>query len=332
MLLVVTIYHAKYKSIALTLSLALITLHLALRKEIGADWNAYEELLGYAQTKTLAQLTSNTEVFFAIVAKVSNLFSDHDMTVFIIITAIVSMVTLASIVRHCSSPLVAVVILYPYFIVICMQGYVRQTLATLLFAWVLQNRHKYSVAAANTLATCLILVHKSSVILLPFMLVIPRRPRLLKWQLILIACLGIAALFLQLDQMIFAITSYFLDSMTSNGALLRLVLTIFLLLLPLLHHEPQDTANREYLYIGFAIAGVCGALIITGQSTVADRLVITALMLSALFNAQNTPSTKKGQLKLGLFLFLLGAAQLVIFQFFAFNTHNFMPYSSILES
>lgn len=260
--------------------MALITLMIGYRYEVGGDWFPYLDILEGFRGASLSEVLKGVDPGYALINWISVEMGWGVYGANLICGAILSM-GLAHFCRAMPRPWVALAVAVPYLVIVVGMGYSRQAVA-LGFAMMgmvaLMRRKTLPFAVWILLGATF---HKTAVILLPIAALASTRHRW--WTALWVGVVTLSAYWLfLLESVDNLIEMYIWAEYQSQGALIRLMMNAlpaaFLLLM---RKRFQFTAAEAPLWHWLALIslGLLAALLVSPSSTAVDRIALYMLPL-----------------------------------------------------
>lgn len=264
---------------ALTLVAIGITLMVGLRREVGADWNAYLVIYDYIKMANLGDALQRTEAGYAFL----NLLAGKvgwGIWFPNLVCAAIFMWGLLKFCRQQPNPALGLLVAVPYFIIGVGMGYTRQSAA---LGFVLIALTQYSNGAYLRMVASIglaALFHTSALVLVPLLAVAsaPRGPL----TLLMVAVFGAFLIFQFSAQIQTRLSFYTERTFTATGAVPRILMNVVPALIFLNFRRRFSTNPDELrLWTVFSLASILSLLLLSfvSSSTLVDRLGIYLIPL-----------------------------------------------------
>ncbi len=303
---------------------------VGLRHEVGGDWAAYLSYLEMMSGEPLQVLLSPNEPGYLLLNWLgANVWGG----IYIVntLSATLLMWGLVAFSRCQPRPLLTMLVALPYLIMVVGMGYTRQSAAIGLFMLgitaIYQGNVRYYVAWVLLAA----LFHTSAVLMLPFAFFVFRRNKLL-FSLVLLFIGGVMIAML-LPLFNYFLVTYVTTSYESDGALVRLIMTVVPAVVLLLNqHRLGLTEQLRSFWVALSWASMVLLLILfwlPANSTAVDRVALYLFPLQ-LMVLSHLPSVWVFRGLPRYFVSLMVAAYSVVLMLawllFASHAHAWLPY------
>jgi hypothetical protein len=316
---------------AFILLMLALWLMIGLRDVVGGDWGNYVRIYNFIRLAPLSQALGYGDFGYTLV----NLAAAEvggGIWLVNLLCATLFVFGLAKLAGRQPLPWLAVLVAFPYLIVVVAMGYTRQGAAIgcimIGLAGFLQNtsllRYIFWIAVAA-------LFHKTAVVALPLLVFVTDRGRLVNFALLLSAT---AALFFALldDSTDTLVRNYIDARYASSGALIRLFMCVvpglvFLIFRKQLRSDPlEERLWRNFSWLSLLAAL---ALAVSPSSTAVDRVALYLLPMQFVILAR-IPGTLVEARAGKLLIALYSGAVLFTWLNYAVNAEGWLPYDNIL--
>lgn len=324
-------------SAGLFCSLAVLTVMVGFRFEVGGDWFNYFRHLDHARWLTFADLQNQGDpgyVAFNIVAAKSG----WGMTGVNVLSALVFGAGLAFFLTSLPRPWLGLACAVPYLIIVIGMGYTRQSIALALVMVGLVYLRQQKARAFVMWVILGALFHKTAVLVIPLAAMTAKKRRL--QALGLVGVFGYASYDALLAQHADRLVDvYVTQQLTqSQGAFIRLSMNAVPAALLLLYRKRFDMPEAElqlWKIMSVTALAMLGALATTGFSTALDRMALYFIPLqlvvfSYLPDILGPPNRKNAHI-VALILFYY-AAVLFVWLNFAAHSEWWLPYQAGLST
>jgi hypothetical protein len=247
---------------------------IGFRWHVGADWDAYVNLLQYAGMSQSVNLNVGAEPAYALLNSIAAL-EDWDLWFPNLVCAMIFTYGLLAFCRQQPNPWLALVVACPYLIICVAMGYTRQSaaLGLVLLAFVqFARRSQVQMFITLGLATTF---HASAIVLPPlFGMAIVRRAFITG---VILAIFGIALYFGFSERISLRMTAYETTRYVPVGAMPRLLMSvipaiIFLLSPGRFTTDPEE--HRLWTLVSLVAVLTIPMLYLVSSKTIVDRLGI----------------------------------------------------------
>lgn len=257
----------------------LLCLMIGLRFEVGGDWSSYLRIYERVRLMSSSQVLARGDIGYGATMLVAASFR-ADIWLVNLLCAVPFVIGLIALTRLQPRPWLALLVAFPYLIVVVAMGYTRQGAAIgfimLGLAGLLKNgsmlRYVFWVALGA-------LFHKTAVIALPLLVFVNQERKLLNVVLILSATVGLYLAVLD-DSTDILIKRYIVAQYASAGALIRVSMCVVPALVFFAYKDRFgfDPAERR-LWRNFSVAALVSlvALMVSPSSTAVDRIALYLL-------------------------------------------------------
>jgi hypothetical protein len=264
------------------LSAIILTLFIGLRVQVGGDWYVYQRIYNHCASLDLwsAIDVKTTDPAYGLVNWLAAQFGAGLWAVNLLCAAIF-VYGLWSFCRMQTNPPLAVLVAYPYVIVVVAMGYTRQSVALGLIMAAIPEYQKGRILRVVVLLIIAAAFHKSAVVVAPLFAIAETHGR---WKTFVIV--GITAalsyvLFLK-HSLNDLIDSYIIAKYNSGGALIRVAMNLVAAAVFLIYRKRIPFRPKEYrLWLIFSLAVVFTAIayVYSPSSTAVDRIGLYLLPL-----------------------------------------------------
>lgn len=317
--------------IFLILAMVLIALMIGTRFRVGADWNAYRYMFAYADFATLGrQLSLGDPGYLALNWFVRR--AGGELWMVNLVCGTIFSWGLYRLAQVQPEPWLAVLVAFPYLVVVVAMGYSRQgTAIGILLAGLAHLSRRRSawkfliyVAAAATF-------HRTAIIMFPLALFGAQQSRVINVMLVAACGYFLTDLFLSSSVDRF-VRNYITAQYTSQGATIRVLMSVVPALLFFVANKRMgfDEFERK-IWRNFAVGAMIMllALFIVPSSTAVDRTALYILPLQiAVFSRVTILSRAVFPARVAVILY--AAAILFVWMNFADNSNSWVPYRSYL--
>ena len=317
----------------------LLVLFIGLRVQVGGDWYVYLRIfLRCASVDVWSVLDGNiTDPAYGLVnwivgqrhAGISDIWAVN------LVCAIIFAIGLRSFCRMQTNPPLALLVAFPYLVVVVAMGYVRQSVALgLIMAAIVQYQR------GKTINIVLLLVlasafHKSAAIVVPLFAIAETKGKLTS--LVVAVATSILSYYVFLhNDLNGLVENYIVAQYNSSGAAIRIAMNLLAAAIFFAYRHKIPFREREYrLWFVFAVAVLAAsvAYVYSPSSTAVDRVALYLLpiqmtMLSRLPDIyQKDPQTRFFLITLVvLYSFVVGATWLL----YAKTSFAWVPYRNFL--
>jgi hypothetical protein len=258
-----------------------MALMIGLRYEVGADWDAYQEIFNFAgRARFERTLKFGDPAYQLLNWSISQLRGEVWQ-----VNLICSMIFcwgLLRLARQQPEPWLAMVIAIPYLVVVVAMGYTRQAVAIgLLMAGLAAVQRGDSTLRFAGYVAVAALFHKTAVVALPLVIFAGRR------NFILNMIVGVSLMFLFYNLFLersvgLLARNYLGSSYSSQGATIRITLNLVPAILFLIKQRAFGFEQRErriWRYFSYAACVFPIALVLSPSSTAVDRLALYIMPL-----------------------------------------------------
>lgn len=258
-----------------------IALIIGLRYQVGGDWDAYELIFirsGYEDFG--GALTRGDPGYWALNWIVQQL--GGELWLVNLVAGLIFSWGLLTFAKEQSQPWLAVLVAVPYLVIVVAMGYTRQAIAIgVLMAGIAVHLRGGSALRFAVYVAVAALFHKTAVVVFPLVALAAPRTRILNL-LIVVACGVLFYDFFLSSSVDRLITNYIEAAASSEGAAIRVAMSVIPALLFLAAGRRFGFAERERLiWRNFSLAalGVLALLVALPSSTVVDRLALYIIPL-----------------------------------------------------
>lgn len=308
-----------------------LAMFIGLRWKTGGDWgNYWKNLEQFYWVGPVATTTQSKDLGFTALSMFASLFPQG----MIVITLFSGLLMAYALVRFSLDqprPWLCMTVAFPYLVVVCGMGYIRQGIAISFMLLGLLALRQGKVATYTALAIAGALFHATAVALLPLGAIVTRRNRLLT------AAFGVAVTILAFRSLLATrtdvlMTVYVEAEADSAGALIRAAMNalpaaIFLLFRKRFEMEPHY--KLTWVLLSTAALIQVPAAVLYSSSTVVDRLGLYLLPVQC-FVWSRVPdalaSNKQQRVMLGTAVVALYAAVFFVFINFGDHAASWIPY------
>ena len=310
-----------------------IWLMIGLRDVVGGDWGNYVRIFNNIRMMPLSQALGYGDVGYTLVNLLSAELGGGIWLVNTICGALFT-IGLAAMARRQPLPWLAVLVAFPYLIVVVAMGYTRQgaAIGCIMIGLAGFLRHQSLLRYIAWIAVAA-LFHKTAVVALPLLLFVTERSRVVN--LALLAAAFAALFYALLDDSTDSLVRNYIDARyASSGAAIRLFMCVvpallFLAFRQRLRFEPlEERLWRNFSWLALAAAV---ALAVTPSSTAVDRIALYLLPMQFVIFARipgNLVEGRSGNLLVALY----SGAVLFTWLNYAVNAEGWLPYENILFS
>lgn len=266
---------------ALFFAAVLIAVMIGVRYHVGGDWWTYQRYYNFAALASFGQMFGLDDVGYQLLNwVVAHLGAGIWLTN--LVCGIVFAWGLVALARTQPYPWLSVLIAVPYLIIVVAMGYSRQGVAIgILMAGIASLTRNRSILRYTLYVAAAALFHRTAVVGLPLLLLGGRR-NLLGNALIVVG--GSVLLFdvLLASSVDHFVTAYVTQQMTSQGAAVRVTMSLVPAVLFLVYRRRLGfTPDEEHIWrnLSYAALALLVALFATSASTVVDRLALYILPL-----------------------------------------------------
>jgi hypothetical protein len=320
----------KTNHISLFIVFLVLVLFIGFRHEVGGDWSTYLDSLEFAKDETIYITLSVNDPGYQMLNWIgANVGGGIYFVNFI--CAIIFTYGLIEFCKHQASPFLSLVVAFPYLIMIVAMGYSRQGVAIglamlALSALVLNKTFKF----ASWILVAM-LFHKSAIILLPFLIFIKNKKRLINF--FGIAIIFILSFFLFISERLDDLNNgYLVSEYDSSGALVRVLMNALPSCFFIYYRKRfrmNETQQTFWLWMSFASIAFLGLLWISPSTTAVDRIALywIPLQLIVWSNMPNVLGVKDGRNVLySLSVIFYSSIVLFVWLFYAENSSYWIPY------
>lgn len=253
---------------------ACLAIFIGLRWKTGGDWgNYYSNLEQFYWVGPSATTPNSKDAGFTLLSMVAALFPVG----IIVITLFSGVVMATALVRFSLDqprPWLCMTVAFPYLVVVCGMGYIRQGIAISFLLMGLMALRRGRVTTYTAWAVVAALFHSTAVGMVPLGAIVARRHRLLTGALVIAATI-LAFRSLLADRTEILLNAYVEVEADSAGALIRACMNalpgaVFVLFRNRFNLEP----NYKLAWVLLSCAAMCQvpAAVLYSSSTVVDRL------------------------------------------------------------
>ena len=313
--------------IGLVLMMLALWLMIGLRDEVGGDWGNYVRIYESLSLLSASRALEYGDLGYSLINVVA---ASVDGGVYLVnlICAAFFCVGLAAIARRQPLPWLAVLVAFPYLIVVVAMGYTRQgaAIGCIMIGLAGFLRHQSLLRYVFWIAVAA-LFHKTAVVALPLLAFVTNRGRLLN--VALLASATVALFFALLDDSTDALVRNYIDARyASSGAFIR----VFMCVVPALvffvskkrlgFSELEQRMWRNFSWLALAAAVF---LVISPSSTAVDRVALYLLPMQFVILARmpgQLMELQSGKLLVALY----SGAVLFTWLNYAVNASGWLPY------
>lgn len=311
----------------------ILIVSIGFRWRVGADWNAYVNLLQYAHLNQRVNLNAGAEPAYALLNSIAA-FENWDLWFPNLICAMVFTYGLLAFCRQQPNPWLALVVACPYLIICVAMGYTRQgaalglvLLALVEFTRGAQLRMFISLGLAASF-------HASAIVLPPlFGLAIVRRALITAGILVIFA---VALYFGFSERIAMRMTDYETNTYVPAGAIPRMLMNVIPAIIFLFARErfaKSSEESRLWTVVALVTLLTMPMLYFVSSKTIVDRLGIYLAPLQIFVLARIPLVFSRGKqqnvaLVIGIILYSL-AAEIVWLKFGA-EARAWLPYQNYL--
>jgi len=316
------------------ISAIVLTVMIGLRKHVGGDWNAYDEI--FHRLRLLSMTTSLTTIDPAY-AFVNWWTGNAGLGVWFVNLVCAAIFTYGFLIfcREQLNPALAILVGIPYLVIVVAMGYTRQGAALGLVMAALTYYFRGATVRMAMNLTLAIMFHKSAVIVIPLVALASSRRRALTF--LLLGVVGGVTYYLfvssSLDRLV---ANYVAAGYSSSGAAIRIAMnlvpaTIFLLF----WRRFQLSRDQLRLWTIFSVGSfvALGLLLTTPSSTAVDRISLYLIPLQ-IFVLSRVPrvfsKTANASVGLKFAIIMYSAAVQFTWLNYAENSSAWVPYNSYL--
>ena len=251
----------------------IFTVIIGFRYQVGADWGGYNRNFAIAADMTLLNVVFASDPAYVFLNWLSSKLGWGIYGVNMVCGGIV-MTGIVSFSRRQALPWLAILVAVPYMVIVVTMGYTRQSVAMgfeiLALLALLDGRlQKYFIYAALG-----VLFHKSAIILLPLILLVNSRNRI-----VTLVWVGLAGLLLGgalvIDYYNSSIQSYIDGGLVSDGGPIRVAMNVVPASLLLLFRKKFTVEGSERrLWVWMAVLAIACIPLLQISSTMADRVAL----------------------------------------------------------
>ena len=271
----------KAPRITLLVGIALMTLMIGTRFQVGGDWRSYAFMFDFVAHKSLERALDYGDPGYQFVNWVVRQWDGEIWWVNLFCGAVFAW-GLTRLALNQPMPLLAVLVAVPYLVIVVAMGYTRQAVAIgILMAGLAALGRGASVLRFAVYVAAAAMFHKTAVLVLPLVIFAGERNRLLN------VIAGAAASLLFFDLFLSESTDQFVKAYIdaryeSQGAWIRVILNLIPAVLLLwkrdrLGFTPQE--EKVWRYIAIAACALPVILIATPSSTAVDRMALYLMPL-----------------------------------------------------
>ena len=289
------------------------------RDTIGVDWYHYEAIYrnGSELVFNFTSLQNIGYYYLIYVSKLNHLSYEHFNFLMAFIT--VSLVFWS--IRRSNNVFIQIAFIAPYFFNVAMMNYSRQSLSVAILFFLVYHRDKLHAALRATFDLVSISIHPSHLVVF-----IWTHSKISKILLLVVAA-GLSVLLARF--LVPYIDLYFETGMASQGAWPRLLVYASPFIFTIFLKIPVHPHKKFPFKVGLSIALICLALIVYGQSTLADRISLFLLPFSSLIVGEHVSFSKNGR-ALAFFYISLPLALFIFWSIFSYWSGSWYPYKSWL--
>lgn len=259
----------------------ILALLIGLRFEVGGDWGTYQRMFAHARYSSLDDTLAKGDPAYQLLNWLVVRVGAKIWLVNMVCGAIFAW-GLVRFARSQESPWAVFLVAFPYLVIVVAMGYSRQAVAIgLLMAGIAALLRGASIPKFAFYVIVAALFHKTAIVALLVVLVSARR-NLLANLLFVLAAVGVLYDTLLANSVDQLVTNYVDAEYNSQGALIRVAMSVVPAVLFLLTRRRFSFAPEEdILWRNFSYAAIIlgGLLAILSSSTVVDRLALYVLPL-----------------------------------------------------
>lgn len=311
----------------LTLGGSVLALVIGLRFEVGGDWFAYERMFSFASYVSLRESLGAGDPAYQLVNWVVQRIGAEIWLVNLVCGVIFSW-GLVRFARTQANPWAVMLVAIPYLVIVVAMGYTRQGVAIgILMAGLASLLRGASIPKFAFYVLLAALFHKTAIVALLLVMVSARRNLFLN-VLFVIAALAVLYDTLVAESVDKLVRNYVEQSYNSQGALIRVSMSIVpaILFLGARRHfgfrPAEDILWRNFAYATLALALMLAVL---PSSTIVDRLALYVLPLQLAIIARIPDHVLKSSYARILVVGYAFAIQFVWLNY-ATNAKSWIPY------
>lgn len=268
-------------SFMLTAGALLIAVLIGFRYEVGGDWSQYELMFNYARYSDLGRMLEIGDSAYQflnwLVFQVGG-----DLWLVNLLSGLIFSWGLLRLARTQPDPWLAVVVAIPYLVVVVGMGYTRQALAIgVLMAGLASVARNPSILRFAFYVAAAALFHKTAVVVFPLVALARPRNRLTNLLIVMAISFLLYDFFVQ-DAMEGFVQHYIEAEYSSQGAAIRIVMSLVPAMLLLLFRKRFLFSEQEYLIwrnFSLAAVGLAALLMVLPSSTAVDRIALYIIPL-----------------------------------------------------
>jgi hypothetical protein len=317
-------------NVAWLLVICALTVVIGFRYNVGGDWWSYFRYLDDAAMRTLDEVILQDDPGYRLLNWIAVQYDWGKSGVNTMSGALFA----AGLVLFCRSlprPWLALAVAVPYVVIVVGMGYTRQAVALgmVMAGLVALGRQKFIGFVICVLIGATF--HKSAVLIIPLAALVLTRNKLLGAALVL-ASAAIAYVVLLQDHADRLVAVYTDDTITSEGALIRLAMN-FVPAFLFLRYRHRFMVNapdfRLWQLFSFISIAMFLAYFVTPLSTALDRLALYMIPLQmVVFSHLPDLIGRPGRRNVAIVMMVIGYMALVLFVWLNFATHSrfWIPY------
>lgn len=254
----------------------LFVLIIGLRDNVGADWEAYSQMLDFARTQTFQDaLLRGGDPAYSLL----NWLAVNSSLGIYFVNAICAAIFVWGLFAFCLEqprPMLALTISVPYLVIVVAMGYTRQGTAIGLSMLGLVELAKQKFARFLVFLILATLFHKSAMVLLPLGLMVDNKNKILFFSILAMFTVVLYVLLLQ-EAMAWVMELYFENQYNSSGAAVRIAMnTIPAVFFLMFRKHFIMTIRQKTIWTIMSIIALSfiGILLVSPSSTAVDRIAL----------------------------------------------------------
>lgn len=316
---------------AAVLGLAVMTVMIGLRYDVGADWETYNLLFRRTAYLSIGQILTDGDPAYYVMNWLTHRLGAGIWLVNLA-CASVTVAGIAALARREPQPWLAVLLAIPYLVVVVAMGYTRQAAALgCVMIGLASLLEKNSVGRFIIWLTIAALFHKTAIVCLPLIAFVTEQRKIVNVALVASALIGLYTLLLRdsVDQLV---SAYIETRYSSAGAAIRISMSALPAILLLIFRRRLGFTGAEYaLWRNYSLVSLSAvlALFLSPSSTAVDRIALYLLPLQFVVISR-IPGTLVTRGFGNILVAAYSFAVLFIWLNFAVHAQYWLPYRSWL--
>lgn len=312
----------------------LTTLMIGLRYRVGGDWSNYLTIYEIISLLNLGDALAFIDSGYGLLNWLSSRI-DLGMWPINLVCATMFMVGTGKLAYRQPNPWLAMLVAFPYLVIVVAMGYTRQAAAIGIICYALADASETRIIRLVVFVVLAALMHKAAVLILP-MLLVPVFRRNLLFGLIGVAFFGAIFAILLSSSADTLLTNYVQGNYDSQGALLRISMNVLAAVVMLATYKQARMPPFQqsfWLVSSFASLLCLALLFVLSSSAGLDRIALFLIPLQMVaFSRLPYTASRTGTASPSIVFGVIAYCAVVQFVWlnFADNAEAWIPYRSYL--